>query len=77
MDEYLKDLFDDLHKNELSKVGKINLEMKIRDLIKQTTYLQEKIDKLIDFAEHNVGLNQYSMEYVKRDLLKIINESEK
>ena len=37
MSEELKLLFEDLHKNELSKVGKCNLELEIRNLIKTTS----------------------------------------
>ena len=41
MSEELKLLFEDLHKNELSKV-KCNLELEIRNLIKQLQHIRTK-----------------------------------
>ena len=53
MSEELKLLFEDLHKNELSKVGKCNLELEIRNLIKQLQAYKQKEDKLRELFEKN------------------------
>lgn len=70
MSENLKLLFEDLQKNELSKVGKVNLEMEIRNIVKQNKELQDKLDKIREYAIERITVsdklysNQNSLEKV-------------
>lgn len=65
--EELKYILEDLHKNELSKVGKIKLEQHIINL-------QNKVDKaneLITETLENYDWQSASAYYDLRDILKI------
>lgn len=76
MSEELKLLFEDLHKNELSKVGKCNLELEIRNLIKQLQSYKTKEDRLIKWCyEHGQAIDATDI----LDIIdpKILNEGDK
>ena len=81
MSEELKLLFEDLHKNELSKVGKCNLELEIRNLLAQLQAYKDKEDKLREYIDKH-----YLWEYIKEldqyvtceeDIKQILNEGDK
>lgn len=64
--ETLKYLLEDLHKNELSKVGKINLEKYIIGLNKGIDELIEKYQKELENVEY--GMTLYNLDENPEDM---------
>lgn len=48
----------------------------INDIEQQLQAHKDKEDKLREYIKHNVGLNMNDMEYVKKQLLQILNEGD-